>query len=125
VNVSASLLDFEVSMVSSTICAADRPGDGMTGAACLFEGLPDQAVPPAPGGGMPRLRQPEPCQPERCQPGWQIAAIDELVARDHPVRAVWAFVGTLDLRRLARRGLARLAEGGIKPADYPADGGFT
>ena len=44
---------------------------------------------------MPRLRQ-----PERNQPGWQIAAIDDLVARDHPVRAVWAFVGTLDLRCL-------------------------
>jgi transposase len=27
-------------------------------------------------------------------------AIDDLVARDHPVRAVWAFVGTLDLRCL-------------------------
>jgi len=70
-------------------------GDGMAGAECLFEGLPEQAVPPAPGRGMPRLRQ-----PERHQPGWQIAAIDDLVAGDHPVRAVWAFVGTLDLRSL-------------------------
>jgi transposase len=61
----------------------------------LFEGLADQPVPPAPGRGMPRLRQ-----PERCQPGWEIAAIDDLVAGDHPVRAVWAFVGTLDLRCL-------------------------
>lgn len=67
----------------------------MTGAECLFEGLADQAAPPAPGRGMPRLRQ-----PERCQPGWEIVAIDDLVARDHPVRAVWAFVGTLDLRSL-------------------------
>ncbi len=47
---------------------------------------------------MPRLRQ-----PERSQPGWQIMAIDDLVARDHPVRAVWAFVGTLDLRGLHDR----------------------
>ena len=67
----------------------------MTGAECLFAALPDQPVPPAPGRGMPRLRQ-----PERFQPGWQIAAIDDLVARDHPVRAVWAFVETLDLRSL-------------------------
>jgi transposase len=67
----------------------------MTGAECLFEGLADQPVPSAPGRGMPRLRQ-----PERCQPGWEIVAIDDLVARDHPVRAVWAFVGTLDLRCL-------------------------
>lgn len=65
----------------------------MTG--CLFEGLTDQAMPSAPGRGMPRLRQ-----PERRQPGWQIAAIDDLVSGDHPVRAVWAFVGTLDVRRL-------------------------
>jgi len=61
----------------------------------LFGGLPDQAAPPAAGRGMPRLRQ-----PERNQPGWQIAALDDLVARDHPVRAVWAFVGRLDLRDL-------------------------
>ena len=67
----------------------------MMGAKCLFEGLADQPVPPAPGRGMPRLRQ-----PERCQPGWEIVAIDDLVARDHPVRAVWGFVGALDLRCL-------------------------
>ena len=77
----------------------------MTGAECLFEALPDQAVPPASNGGMPRLRQ-----PERCQPGWQIVAIDDVVARDHPVRAVWAFVGTLDLRCLHNAVKAR--EGG-------------
>ena len=70
-------------------------GDGMTGVECLFGGLPDQAAPLATGRGMPRLRQ-----PERNQPGWQIAALDDLVARDHPVRAVWAFVGRLDLRDL-------------------------
>lgn len=67
----------------------------MTGVECLFGELPDQAAPPGPGRGMPRLRQ-----PERNQPGWQIAAIDDLVASDHPVRAVWGFVGTLDLRSL-------------------------
>jgi transposase len=44
---------------------------------------------------MPRLRQ-----PERHQLGWQVARIDDLVAHDHPVRAVWAFVQRLDLRAL-------------------------
>jgi transposase len=64
----------------------------MTGAGCLLGGLPDQAAPPVAVRGKPRLRQ-----PERFQLGWEIAAIDDLVAADHPVRAVWAFVGTLDL----------------------------
>ena len=61
----------------------------------LFGGLPEQAVPPAPGRGTPRLRQ-----PERDPPGWQILALDDLVTPDHPVRAVWAFVQRLDLQPL-------------------------
>jgi transposase len=61
----------------------------------LFGDLPEQRVPEAPGRGMPRLRQ-----PERHQLGWQIATLDDLVARDHPVRAVWGFVQGLDLRTL-------------------------
>ena len=61
----------------------------------LFGGLPEQAIPPAPGRGTPRLRQ-----PERDQPGWQILALDDLVTPDHPVRAVWAFVQTMDLQPL-------------------------
>jgi len=61
----------------------------------LFEELAEQPVPEAPGRGTPRLRQ-----PERHQLGWQVVAIDDLVARDHPVRAVWAFVEGLDLRAL-------------------------
>jgi transposase len=61
----------------------------------LFVDLPEQRVPEAPIRGMPRLRQ-----PERHQLGWQVATIDDLVARDHPVRAVWAFVQGLDLRAL-------------------------
>jgi hypothetical protein len=67
----------------------------MLGNSELFEGLPEQPVPQAPGQGMPRLRQ-----PERHQLGWRAATIDDLVARDHPVRAVWAFVQGLDLRAL-------------------------
>jgi transposase len=61
----------------------------------LFEDLPEQPVAETPGRGMPRLRQ-----PERHQLGWQVARIDDLVAHDHPVRAVWAFVQGLDLRAL-------------------------
>jgi len=61
----------------------------------LFADLPEQRVPEAAGRGTPRLRR-----PERHQLGWQAATIDDLVARDHPVRAVWAFVQSLDLRAL-------------------------
>jgi transposase len=61
----------------------------------LIGDLPEQRVPEAPGRGAPRLRQ-----PERHQLGWQVAAIDDLVAADHPVRAVWAFVTALELREL-------------------------
>ena len=52
----------------------------MSGKSELFEELAEQRVPEAPGRGTPRLRQ-----PERHQLGWQIVAIDDLVARDHPV----------------------------------------
>ena len=94
-NVSASFLDFVVCMRRGTSCGRVIRGDAVTGAECLFDGLADQPVPPAAGRGMPRLRQ-----PERNQPGWQIAALDDLVDRDHPVRAVWSFIGTLDLGSL-------------------------
>jgi hypothetical protein len=52
-------------------------------------------VPEAPGGGTPWLRQ-----PERDQLGRHAAAIGDLVARDHPVRAVSALVQGLDLQAL-------------------------
>ena len=61
----------------------------------LFEDLCDQAAPRPKPLGAARLRQ-----PERGQISWHNAAIDDLVAPDHPVRAVWAFVSTLDLREL-------------------------
>ena len=61
----------------------------------LFGELPEQRVPEGAGRGTPRLRQ-----PERDQPGWQIAALDDLVAPDHPARAVWGFVQALDLAAL-------------------------
>ena len=67
----------------------------MSGNSELFGDLPEQPVPEAPGRGTPRLRQ-----PERDQLGWHAATIDDLVSRDHPVRAVWGFVQGLDLRAL-------------------------
>ena len=77
----------------------------------LFGGLPDQMVPPAVACGKPRLRQ-----PERDEPGWQILALNDLVTPDHPVRAVWAFVRTLDLQSL--HGAVKAREG--VPGQAPA-----
>lgn len=61
----------------------------------LWGDLPEQLVPAAAGCGAPRFRQ-----PERHQIGWHLAALDDLVAADHPVRAVWGFASGLDLRDL-------------------------
>src|SRR3954470_12861773 len=72
-----------------------RGSRSVSGNSELFEDLPEQPVPEAPGRGTPRLRQ-----PERHQPGWQIMVIDDLVAREQRVRAVWALVQGLDLRAL-------------------------
>jgi transposase len=67
----------------------------MSSADELFDGLPEQRAPEATVRGAPRLRR-----PERHQIGWQVAALDDLVTADHPVRAVWAFARALDLREL-------------------------
>src|SRR5205085_10395978 len=88
-----------------------RGSRSVSGNSALFEDLPEQPVPEAPGRGTPRLRQ-----PERHQPGWQIVAIDDLVARDHPVRAVWGFVRGLDLRPLHDAVKAREGVPGQAPA---------
>src|SRR5438105_855803 len=63
----------------------------MPGDQDLLEGLPEKRAPEATARGAPRLRR-----PERQQLGWHVAAIDDLVAADHPVRAVWAFASELD-----------------------------
>ena len=76
----------------------------------LFEGLPAQEVPVAAGRGAARVRH-----PERHQMGWHSAAIDDLVAPDHPVRAVWAFVSALDLRELYEAVKAREGVPGHPP----------
>jgi len=61
----------------------------------LFEDLPEQETPRAELRGAPRLRV-----PERLQIDMHMAALDDLVSEDHPVRAVWAFVEGLDLSAL-------------------------
>src|SRR5258707_547442 len=62
----------------------------------LFKDLSEQAAPQPAGRGAPRLRH-----PERHQVGFELAALDDLVPDDHPVRAVWQFVETmLDLSEL-------------------------
>lgn len=78
----------------------------------LFEDLPDQAGPRAEVLGAPRLRV-----PERHQIGLEMAALDDLVSEDHPVRAVWAFVERLDLSALHDAVKAREGQPGHPPAD--------
>jgi len=61
----------------------------------LIKDLPEQLAPEAVGRGAARYRR-----PERRQLGWHAAALDDLIAPDHPVRAVWAFAQALELREL-------------------------
>ena len=39
-------------------------------------------------------------RPERAQVRWRDASLDQLVPRDHRVRAVWAYVESLDVSPL-------------------------
>jgi transposase len=77
----------------------------------LFEDLPEQERPQAEARGALRLRV-----PERSQIGMQVAALDDLVSEDHPVRAVWAFVEGLDLSALHDTIKAREGQPGHPPA---------
>jgi len=77
----------------------------------LFEDLPEQTRPQGEGRGAVRLRV-----PERQQIGMQVTALDDLVADDHLVRAVWAFVEGLDLSALHDVIKAREGEPGHPPA---------
>ncbi len=77
----------------------------------LFGDLPEQEVPQTEVRGAPRLRE-----PERGQIDMQIAALDDLVSEDHPVRAVWAFVEGLDLSALHDAIKARDGHPGHPPA---------
>ena len=77
----------------------------------LFEDLPEQARPQAEARGAPRLRV-----PERSQIAMQVAALNDLIPGDHPVRAVWAFVEGLDLSTLHDAIKAREGQPGHPPA---------
>jgi transposase len=77
----------------------------------LFEDLPGQQKPQAEIRGAVRLRA-----PERFQIGMHVAALDDLIAEDHPVRAVWAFVEGLDLSALHDLIKAREGQPGHPPA---------
>jgi transposase len=79
----------------------------------LFEDLAEQKKPVAAGRGAPRLRV-----PERGQVDLHWAALDDLIADDHPVRAVWAFVAGLDLSALYETVEAREGQPG-HPAAAP------
>jgi transposase len=61
----------------------------------LFEALAAQARPERAGVAAPRLRT-----AERRQVEWRPVSLEELVADDHRVRAVWGFVEGLDLSAL-------------------------
>jgi transposase len=77
----------------------------------LFEDLPEQERSQADLRGAPRLRE-----PERMQVSMQISALDDLIAEDHPVRAVWALVERLDLSTLHDAIKAREGQPGHPPA---------
>lgn len=50
-------------------------------------------------------------RPERSQIQWRDAALDQMIAKDHRVRAVWAYVDSLDLKPLYRE--IRAVEGEV------------
>ena len=77
----------------------------------LFEKLPEQKRLQPEDRGVPRLRV-----PERNQIDTHWAALDDLIADDHPVRAVWAFVVGLDLSTLHDAIKAREGQPGHPPA---------
>jgi transposase len=77
----------------------------------LFEELPQQKRPQPEDRGAPRLRV-----PERSQIDTHWAALDDLIADDHRVRAVWAFVEGLDLSTLHEAIKAREGQPGHPPA---------
>lgn len=56
-------------------------------------------------------------RPERFQVQWRDASLDQLIPGDHRVRAVWAYVDSLDLSPLYRK--IRAVQGG--PGRDPAD----
>jgi transposase len=83
----------------------------MEGEDQLFDDLPDQRGPKVEARGAARLRV-----PERDQVDMHWAALNDLIADDHPVRAVWAFAASLDLSLLYEAIKAREGVAGHPPA---------
>jgi transposase len=77
----------------------------------LFVELAEQKKPAGSGRGAARLRL-----PERSQVDLHWAALDDLIADDHAVRAVWAFVAGLDLSALHEAIETREGQPGHPPA---------
>jgi transposase len=76
----------------------------------LFE-YPDPVASPADQSPAPASGRPRAQRPERKQIGFQPFSLDELVAPDHEVRAVWEYVERLDLSRLYSQ--IRAVEGNV------------
>lgn len=57
------------------------------------------------------VRQVRVKRPERQQIEWRDASLDQLIPRDHRVRAVWAYVDSLDLEPLYQK--IQVVEGGV------------
>jgi transposase len=82
----------------------------------LFPDLPttEPVAAPAMHPGAPRV-----ARPDRTTPGWEMVELDQLVAADHPVRLVVAFVAKLDLRPLYHAIKARTHGPGRDAIDPP------
>ncbi len=79
----------------------------------LFEDVAEPSKASAPASEAPvRLRL-----AQRDQPEFQVVDLDSLLPTEHPARAVWAFVETLELSDLLAGIKARVGEPGRPPAD--------
>src|SRR5688572_23844849 len=56
-------------------------------------------------------------RPERSQIEWRDAALDQMIPKDHRVRAVWAYVDSLDVKPLYRKFRAVEGVAGRDPVD--------
>ena len=77
----------------------------------LFADLPVQKDERMSDPGQPRMRE-----PVRDQIELRAVDLEALVAADHPVRVIWAYVEKLDLRELEEAIRARTHTAGQAPA---------
>jgi hypothetical protein len=77
----------------------------------LFADLPVQKDGRVTDPGQPRMRE-----PVRDQIELRAVDLEALVAADHPVRVIWAYVEKLDLRELEEAIRARTHTAGQAPA---------